>query len=184
MWKLLKKLGKFGQKSRKKRTPVIFLLLVLLWSLGIGWGGAWALNTPFHPLSPNAKSVDYVPQKYQLGQEIYLETCGSCHLALPPAVFPSETWRQILQQPEEHYGVSLPRTIKPKVLLMWDYLQFFSRPLNQEEEVPYRFEESRYFQALHPQVDLPERLTPNSCVSCHASANEFNFRSLTEEWNE
>lgn len=184
MWKLLKSLGQQGQRQRKKRTPVIFGLLILLWSLGLGWGGAWALNTSFSPLTSSGKSVDYVPEKYQLGQQIYVESCGSCHLALSPAVFPSETWRQLLQQPEEHYGVSLAAIIKPKVLLMWDYLRFFSRPLYEGEEVPYRLEESRYFKALHPKVDLPERLTPNSCVSCHARATEFNFRDLTDEWEE
>ncbi len=59
----------------------------------------------------------------------------------------------------------------------------FSRSqLKDEEEIPYRISESRYFKALHPQVKLPRPLELGSCAGCHVGANEYNFRKLSAEW--
>ena len=64
-----------------------------------------------------AKSVDFVPEKFQLAQELYLENCGSCHIAIPPAVFPTQTWQELLENPEEHYNVSLKPILGPELLI-------------------------------------------------------------------
>jgi hypothetical protein len=62
---------------------------------------------------------------------------------------------------------------------MWQYLQTFSRPVYGNEVVPYRLKNSRYFKALHPKVDLPENVRPQTCISCHPSANQFDFVTLS-----
>lgn len=127
-------------------------------------------------------TVDVVPARYQLGKELYLENCGSCHVALPPEVMPTETWRRLLLEPEQHYGQQLPLLIGPVVLVMWDYLRTFSRSHVDKELIPYRVTESRYFKALHPQVDLPHPVRPATCAVCHPGATDYNYRSLTPEW--
>lgn len=148
--------------------------LVLLFCLGLSWSLAIAI-------APRTVAVDIVPERYQLGLELYQKNCGTCHMALPPAVMPRETWQQLLQD-AQHYGVGLQLPIDPPRLLIWQYLQFASRPLVSEEETPYRMRNSRYFQALHPRVKFTSPITISSCLQCHPGAMQYDFRSLTPEW--
>ena len=136
----------------KPRSPIGLFLLILLWSLAIGWGLAAVTNAqPTQPGADVIGTVDPVPLRYQLGHELYLENCASCHIALPPSVLPTQTWQQVLQD-SQHYGVKLPLLVDPPRLLVWNYLQNFSRPQTKEEETPYKVADSRYFKALHPKV--------------------------------
>ncbi len=145
----------------------------------MGWG--LATITGAQPTQTEIGTVDVVPERYQLGQELYLENCATCHIAVPPAVLPTQTWQRILQD-SQHYGVNIKPLVDPSRLIVWQYLQTFSRSQAKEEETPYRLNESRYFKALHPQVKLPRPIELSSCVSCHPSAADYNFRSLTPEW--
>ncbi len=129
-----------------------------------------------------AGTVDPIAARYQLGQELYLENCASCHVALPPEVLPSETWRRLLLEPEQHYGQKLQPIIGPSLLIMWDYLKTYSRPLDVKQPTPYRVAASPYFKALHPRVDLPQPVKPASCVTCHPGVAQYNYRRLTPEW--
>lgn len=170
----------------KKRSLLVLLVAILIWSISLGWGMATAIANDDNPKAAIAtqKAVDPISDRYQLGHELYLEKCSSCHLAIPPAVFPTETWREILQQPQEHYGTQLKPIIGPSLLLMWDYIRTYSRPLNEDEEIPYRVADSRYFKALHPKVEFPSQASIKTCISCHPSANQFNYRRLSSEWQE
>ncbi|WP_250123146.1 diheme cytochrome c [Chroococcidiopsis sp. CCMEE 29] len=169
-----------SHRQQKRRSPLILFLLILVWSLTLGWGLALATHAQTST-SGATTTVDPVPQSYQLGQELYLENCASCHIALPPAVLPTETWRQILQD-SQHYGQQLTPLVDPARLLVWNYLQNFSRSVAKDEETPFRLNNSRYLKALHPKVKLPRPVQISSCVSCHPSAAEYNFRRLTPEW--
>ncbi|WP_263971741.1 diheme cytochrome C [Leptolyngbya ohadii] len=172
-------------------------LLVLVWSLCLGWGLAQAKpaivsqNPPQNPSqvtapntpasSPEIGTVDVVPQQFQLGQQLYLENCATCHLGIPPAVMPTQTWRNLIQDPQ-HYGVQIQPLRSPDLELVWRYLSTFSRLSDRNEAVPYRVRESRYFKALHPKVEFPQPVTLNSCVACHPAAREFNYRRVSGEW--
>jgi hypothetical protein len=140
-----------------------------------------APTTPNPEVATNIGTVDVIPKRYQLGQEIYLQTCGTCHFALPPAVMPSETWRQLLQD-TEHYGTELRPLDKVNLRVIWEYIRFTSRPLPLEDEVPYRIYQSQYFKILHPKVKLPSRPGMNTCISCHPGAGKYDFRTLSSEW--
>lgn len=131
---------------------------------------------------PLNRTVDPIPQKYQLGAELYLQNCATCHIGLPPEVLPSETWRQLLLEPAMHYGETLPRIQKLQKQLIWQYLRAFSRPLKQGETIPFRMERSRFFNALHPDVRFSQSVRPNTCAVCHPGASNYDFRSLTPEW--
>lgn len=142
------------------------------------------------PLSPSNGSsmtmdkkgtVDPVPERYQLGQELYWENCAPCHLGIPPQVFPTQTWQNLLQE-TEHYGRQLTLLGNPQRTLVWNYLKYFSRPLSEGEEVPYRVTSSRYFKALHPRVNFTAPVKISTCVSCHPGGAQYNFRELTKEW--
>lgn len=179
-------------KNRKNLIRIV-LLLIGLWSFTLSWGLDQVLNAtvPSLVIAQNASSsvtfdpngsVDWVPSDYRLGQELYIENCATCHLAVPPQTFPTQTWQQLLQD-NQHYGVEINAPVDPQRLLIWNYLQTYSRPLTlKEESVPYRFNRSRHFKSLHPRVEFPQPVTINTCVSCHPKAAQFNFRQLTSEW--
>ncbi len=174
--------------KRPKRSLAVLFLLLLVWSICLGWGlsliGGATVKPAIVAQSTPAESatVEEIPARYKLGKELYLENCASCHVALPPEVLPSETWRRLLLEPEQHYGQQLKPLIGPTLLVMWEYLRTFSRPQAQKEQVPYRVSESRFFKALHPRVKFTEKVSIGSCVSCHPGAAQFNYRSLTPEW--
>jgi Dihaem cytochrome c len=100
-----------SSKSKRGSRSLLILILLLLWSLCLGWGLAQAVE----PAKPGVVgTVDVVSDRYKFGQELYLENCATCHIAIPPAVLPTETWRDLLQD-SEHYGVELsnPSSIHP-----------------------------------------------------------------------
>lgn len=169
-----------SRKTQLKRRPLGLILVILAWSLTMGWVLSFATSADSANPTSEIGTVDVVPAQYQLGKELYLENCASCHLALPPEVLPTQTWRNLLQD-SQHYGVQLTPLIDPPRMLVWRYLSTFSRSHLQDEATPYRVNSSRYFQALHPQVDLIRPVEINSCVSCHPSARDFNFRRLSRE---
>lgn len=125
--------------------------------------------------------VDPIPEEHRLGQELYLENCATCHVGLPPAVMPTESWREILTKPY-HYGAQITPLTQPSLQIAWNYVSLYSRPLKEGEDVPFRLRSSRYFKVLHPKVSFPEPVTVRSCVTCHPAAAQFNYRSLTPEW--
>lgn len=178
------------RKQRRKKVKYRLLVLALLLVGGSAIAGSLsslALNSPAIARSlpsQQLKLVDAVPERYQLGLDLYRDRCGSCHLAIPPQVFPMQTWQQLLQNPQDHYGTKITSLIRPELLIMWDYLSTFSRPLEEGREVPYRFGSSRYFKILHPRVELPDPISQATCLSCHPAAQEFNFRRLSPEWED
>jgi cytochrome c5 len=139
---------------------------------------------PAQPSGTAYVTTDAVPERYQLGQQLYLESCASCHLALPPAVLPTETWRDVLRD-RSHYGTMLPRIPDATLRVMGQYLKFFSRAKSpQEEQIPYRVANSLYFKALHPGVSFAKAgIKPglNSCEVCHPASRQFNFRQIKSE---
>lgn len=183
----------------RKRSIWLLLALLLLWSLCLGIGLAQATeprsrdtiaqlpptNSPLPvatPTSTNAiGTVDVVPERYRAAQSLYFKHCSTCHLALPPAVMPSETWRTLIQD-TDHYGGELKPIDRFEVQGMWQYLRDFSRPQAIDEQTPYRLYESRFFKALHPRVKVAQRVNLESCISCHPGADKYDFRRLSAEW--
>lgn len=173
-------------QPKKRQKPLGLLLLLFFWSAIVGWSLTLVTQLPAQSqqlisLSPTG-TVDIVPQRYQLGQELYLKNCASCHIGVPPAVLPTETWLDIIQD-SQHYGKELTPLVDPERLLVWEYLRTFSRTRSPEEErTPYRVNQSRYFRALHPQIKLAQSLALGSCISCHPKVTEYDFRTLSSEW--
>jgi hypothetical protein len=169
--------------AKFRRSPLVLTLLLTLWSVSIGWlaSGAWGqTDEPFSvPESlPYIGTVDPIPDNKRAGHSIYLDSCASCHIAIPPAVLPSETWRDILLE-ENHYGEVVPVLPSPQIHILWDYLQYFSRPNPSENEaLPFRLDSSQFFTAMHPGVEIDRPVRLDGCISCHPSAESLDFRRL------
>ncbi|MGI0489679.1 diheme cytochrome C [Pantanalinema rosaneae CENA516] len=197
----------FSSVRRSRHRPrsfLVLLILLLLWSVGWGVGLAQAtMPTPVPvvaqaPVSPSPAellqttpvgnqpsigTVDVVPERYRAGQKLYLENCATCHVGIPPATMPSETWRQLITDPQ-HYGAEIRPLGAIEIQVLWSYLRDYSRPQASGEELPYRLYQSRYFKILHPKVKFPQRVNLDSCITCHPGARQYNFRSLTSEWQD
>ncbi|MEM1367239.1 MAG: cytochrome C, partial [Cyanobacteria bacterium P01_H01_bin.15] len=106
------------------------------------------------------------------------ESCGTCHIPIPPEVLPTETWERILENPGDHYGQRLEPPVGPVILLMWNYLRTFSRSVLEKESVPAFVSKSRYFRALHPQVSFADPVSHRTCYECHPGAQQLNYRQI------
>lgn len=158
-----------GQRRRVWVWGVIALLVGLAGSLLTGSGR-----------NLGAQAQQGLSQA-QLEQAQYVRSCGSCHVALPAQVLPTETWRRLLQDPN-HYGQQIQPLTGVPLQLAWGYLRVHSRPLMQREQVPYRLADSRYFRALHLQVEFPSPVRVSSCVDCHPRVDFGDFASLSPDW--
>jgi hypothetical protein len=170
-------------KNQKKRSPFLLFIAIIVLTLVLGWGMELALGQPISTeINYNLENmVDPVPSRYTAGLNLYLEKCSSCHIPIPPQVLPTDTWKRIMERPENHYGRSLPPLIGSFQVLIWDYLRTFSRPLLINESPVAYIEESRYFKALHPNVEFPNKtITYQTCISCHPQAINFDYRTLSD----
>jgi hypothetical protein len=153
------------------------ILVLIGWSFSLGIGATLLFNLPA------TASDEVIPQKYQLGVELYVENCGSCHVPIPPGVLPTQSWKFILENPERHYGVALKNLIRLSRNLIWTYLAAYSRPAGQDEVVYNFIGRSRYFKALHPRVELPQPITVQTCIACHPGAKQMKYQPLTSDWD-
>lgn len=158
----------------KKRWITLIIGFIVSWSVILGWGVSHNLNSI--AMAQSTKSVDKATGNFKIGEELYLENCASCHIAVPPAVLPQETWQTILETPGNHYGTKVEGLTGFTQRLMWLYLQGYSRQLLKDEIKPKFIAQSRYFFALHPQVNLPSPITLNTCIQCHSQAKNFDYQ--------
>ena len=160
-------------RQRIKPHFILLGLLTFCLSAVLGIGLANAMGSPYG-------MVDPIDTDQQAGYTIYVEKCSTCHVALPAAVLPLDTWQALITDPA-HYGVTLTGITQFDQRLMLSYLQTYSRRHTGGGPLPYRLQNSDYFQALHPKVDLPQPLNLRSCVSCHQGANEQNYSAPSEQ---
>jgi Dihaem cytochrome c len=161
-----------------KVKSIFFLTLFLLSLLG-GILFASLLNSSAIAQSP---SSDTLLSRYEIGQQTYLENCASCHIAIPPSILPTQTWKKLLENPSSHYGIRLKPIIGITQRLIWDYLSYSSRPLTEDTFVPLLIEQSSYLKVLHPRVNLPTPFTHNTCITCHPHVSSYDYRTLTPIW--
>lgn len=185
-----------ARRIKRRQRPSIWglCLLLCLWSGLLGWGLAQidqsiasspplvAQNNPSSSITQTTGDVDRVPPALQGGQAIYQQRCGTCHLAIPPQLLPSQTWQALLPEPS-HFGVRLPAFDNPDLAAAWNYVSTFSRPMPEDglTPLPFRIARSRFFTVLHPGLKFSEPITPESCIRCHPGVPQLNFRQLSPE---
>ncbi len=74
---------------------IFFLILFLLSILG----GILLASLLQQPAIAQSPSSDTLLNRYQIGEQTYLENCATCHIAIPPSILPSQTWKKILENP-------------------------------------------------------------------------------------
>lgn len=169
---------------RQRRLSGWMLAMLIGFSSFCGWGLTQIQSAAGQSaVRETIRTVDTVPPNLQLAQETYLVRCATCHIAIPPAVLPTQSWKAILQD-SNHYGINWEQPRNPDLALAWKYLQTNSRPLNPDEQTPYRIARSRYFKILHPRVKFSEPARISTCATCHVGTAQFDFRTLKPEWKD
>lgn len=165
--------------KRKGRPAILLSVSAVLLSLLLSFALSPTLSAALAQTPTAYGMVDPVAEEHAVGYQVYIERCATCHVALPPAVLPIESWQTLLND-QAHYGVSLPKIPRFDKQLMLNYLQTYARRYQNRGVTPYRLSDSNYFLALHPNVTLPQPLDLRSCTSCHLGAGEQNYTSATE----
>ena len=111
----------------------------------------------------------------------YLEECGSCHIAYPAGMLPTESWRKIMAGLENHFGTDATISLELNDEIM-AYLAENSSDFWGVEMAPLRITETDWFQRDHNfyviPVDtwkIPEVKSPANCPACHLQAEHGDF---------
>jgi hypothetical protein len=123
---------------------------------------------------------------------VYMEECGSCHMAYSPAMLPSSSWMKLMSGLENHFGdnaeldAETENTITGLLLAnsadRSDYRR--ARKFNssiQYSDAPIRISQTPYFR--HEHDEIPDRMVTGNpevksfsqCNACHIRAEQGSF---------
>ena len=123
---------------------------------------------------------------------VYKEECGSCHMAYPPGLLFSESWKKIMSGLDDHFGdnaeldASRHQAISEFLLAnsadSSDYRRSrkFMQGMN-EDNIPVRISETPYFKHEHDEIPArmvtgnPEVKSFSHCNACHVKAERGSF---------
>ncbi|MFH2126743.1 MAG: diheme cytochrome c [Pseudomonadota bacterium] len=71
----------------------------------LAWPFALAATADDHPDDKESKHAKRGLAAQQ--NQLYKDRCGGCHLAYPPALLPSASWRKIMEGQASHFGEDL-----------------------------------------------------------------------------
>lgn len=112
----------------------------------------------------------------------YLNECASCHIAYPPGMLPRQSWKNLMNSLNSHYGVDASLdTDSVKEIGVW--LQDHSGTYKRIDLAPSedRITESAWFVRKHRKIDQqvwmrPSIKSPTNCVACHTLAQQGDYR--------
>ena len=121
---------------------------------------------------------------------LYVEECGSCHVAYPPGALPARSWQKLMGGLSDHFGDNAELDADTQVQIT-DYLVRTRKHARGEvaeltkrvkrDAVPLRITELPHFKKEHREVPSrafkkhPE-LMLSQCDSCHTKAAQGSYR--------
>lgn len=99
----------------------------------------------------------------------YQAECGSCHVAYPPQLLPSASWRQLMARLDRHFGSDASLDAKAHEEI-GRYLAAHAGRRAAPAGAEPRITETRWFRKEHGAVK-----NPADCVRCHAGAEGGNY---------
>ena len=111
----------------------------------------------------------------------YAQECGSCHVALPPAMLPARSWQRIMAGLDKHYGTDASLdAATARQLGDWLQTHAGSGKRVREEPPQDRITRSAWFERKHRKIDpaawqLPSVKTAVNCAACHVGAEQGRF---------
>jgi cytochrome c len=119
--------------------------------------------------------------------KLFLTECGSCHFAFQPGLLPNRSWKKIMKNLSNHFGVDASLDKKDNQTLS-RYLasnssdnssEYLSRVINRyvsRNSTPIRFTKTRVFKNAHHELRSrvfrrKSILHASNCIACHTTAN-------------
>jgi len=111
----------------------------------------------------------------------YTQECAACHVAYPPGMLPSESWRRLMNNLNRHYGTdaSLDSATTAE-LAGWLAANAGTHRRAREAPPEDRITKSAWFVRQHDEVapSVWKRQavkSPANCTACHAQAPQGDF---------
>ena len=107
--------------------------------------------------------------------------CGACHIAYPPKLLPTASWKTLMGGLDKHFGTdaSLDAVATGGILA---FLQnnASSRKPEPSAKPQLRITETRWFRSEHDEVPArlwkdPRIKNPSNCAACHSQAENGDF---------
>ena len=118
---------------------------------------------------------------------LYVDECGSCHMAYPAQLLPTASWQKIMRGLEDHFGENAEvdattRQALEKYLLKASSSRSYQKLFrNLGDQAPLRITELPYF--VHEHDEIPSRFihandkvsSLSQCNACHQKAERGQF---------
>jgi hypothetical protein len=111
----------------------------------------------------------------------YQQECAACHVAFPPGMLPSNSWRRLLSNLPRHFGTDASLDAAAARELA-DWLSANAGTYKQVREAPPedRITKAVWFVRRHHEVPAaawqrPAVKSPSNCAACHAQAAQGDF---------
>ncbi len=116
----------------------------------------------------------------------YAGHCGACHFAYQPGLLPSDSWRKILENSDDHFGEALDLNADAKdeiyVYLTSNAANMSSSKMSQkilhclDGQTPLRITDIPYIRKEHHEigrnvVNRPSVGSLSNCIACHRNAD-------------
>lgn len=112
---------------------------------------------------------------------VYIQECGSCHLAFPPSLLPKASWQRVMNGLDKHYGsdASLDAATHEQIDT-WLQTHGGQGKRAREEPPLDRITRSSWFERKHREVNAitfkrASIKTPANCTACHRDAAQADF---------
>lgn len=146
------------------------LLRSFVWSAGLA-----AASLPIAPAAAG-------PSKRPPPPPVYVEECGSCHVAYPARFLGASSWSAVLAGLDSHFGVDA--SVDSQVLAaLRAHLETAarSRETAADGKPLLRITETSWFRHEHPRPSSsvwqrPDVKSPANCGACHREADVGDYR--------
>jgi hypothetical protein len=120
---------------------------------------------------------------------LYIEECGSCHIAYPAQMLPAKSWRKIMAGLEDHFDenaeldIESQKTIEEYLATASEYSNGKYRKMfrNLGNQSPLRITQLPYFRHEHDEIpsrffkDNDKLNSLSQCDACHRNAEKGWF---------
>ncbi len=160
---------------------------VLTFSIyGIGQSLASGNHEEYERKSDSSSDDDYQRSKLQ-HPPLYLEECGSCHMAYPAPLLPTKSWKKIMLGLDNHFGESAEldkatsKAIENYLIASGRFIKYRKMSRNLGNRLPLRITKLPYF--IHEHDEIPSRFIQGNdkvgslsqCNACHKWAEQGDF---------
>jgi hypothetical protein len=126
-----------------------------------------------------------------LPNQDYKTTCGECHLAYPPELLPTASWKKIVNQLEDHFGEQVPVNSQSKKSISRYLMENGADRSSCKKsarimkslkgKTPLRITEIPYILDEHREIPLKALQQKgigslSNCLACHKTADQGLFR--------